>query len=518
MKLSLRIKAAYGIVGIADQCLYFLFGTFFLFFTTTIVGLDPGIAGIIAALGAVWDAVSSAIIGFISDHCESRFGKRRIFIMCASLPVAIVTTLLFTAIEASMPVKIIYYTVMALLFWTGFSSFFIPFLAWGAELTEDYNERTRLRSFAYVGNTLGMAVGAVMPSVFVDYLAGLGKTQAQAWQGTAMIISGCVFLSLFVGSFVIKPKYTAEGWNQTNCDSAGTDGGKIEDGDGLQYGNCKNQHKRAEKQYFFMKDLCLALIELFKSFFEILKLRTLRCIVYASILYLAANTIFVADRLYFYTYNMGLSATGISLLMAIEPFAGMIFVPLLAVTSSSFDKRTQFLVGMSISAACMIGLRFIGTTNFAEAALMLVAFGLGAICYWQLMPAMIYDVCEVDELVNHKQRQGTIVSLQAISESLSEAVGLVLMGNMLKMAGFDGNAAVQSEKALFWIDNAFTLIPGLFMLMSVIMVFRYPITRELFNKVLAAVEKQRRGERTANLEELLEKCTMQKCNKKQSDI
>ncbi|QIB69234.1 MFS transporter [Aminipila butyrica] len=462
MKLSLKIKTAYGVIAIADQCLYFLYGTFFLFFTTTVVGLDPGIAGAIAALGAIWDALSAAVIGFISDHTYSRFGKRRSFILCASIPVAIATTLLFTAIEADMTVKIIYYVCMTLIFWTGFASFFVPFLAWGAELTEDYNERTRLRSFAYVGNTLGMAIGAVLPTIFVDHLLQMGRTQAQAWTGTAAMVAGCVFLSLIIGTFIIKEP--------------------------------SNLEDKEKGEPFSIKGSWIMFQNLVKSFKEIFQLKALRYAVYGSVLYLAANTIFVADRLYFYTYNMGLDAWSITVLMAIEPFAGMLFVPILIITGKKLDKRSQYLLGMSLCALSMLVLRLVGTTNFLEAAFMLVAFGLGAICYWQLMPAMIYDVCEVDELASGKQRQGTIVSLQAMAESISEAIGLLLLGNMLQWAGFDGNAAVQQPTALLWVENAFTLIPGIFMFLSVYAIYKYPITRKSFNRVLTAVEKKRAGE------------------------
>jgi hypothetical protein len=45
-------------------------------------------------------------------------------------------------------------------------------------------------------------------------------------------------------------------------------------------------------------------------------------------------------------------------------------------------------------------------------------FTIGNTCYWQLMPAMIYDVCEVDELASGKKRSGEVVSLQALSESV----------------------------------------------------------------------------------------------------
>ena len=191
---------------------------------------------------------------------------------------------------------------------------------------------------------------------------------------------------------------------------------------------------------------------------------------------------------------MDLSAGAITALMAIGTFTGMIFVPILAVTSKKLDKRSQYLIGMTICAVCMLASRFIGITNFLEGAIMLIAFGLGSICYWQLMPAMIYDVCELDELVSGQQRQGTMVSLQALSESVSEAVGLFLLGNMLQFAGFNAEAGVQSQSALFWVDNAFTFIPAIFMFISIIMVYKYPITKSKFNEILAMLQKKRTGE------------------------
>ena len=80
---------------------------------------------------------------------------------------------------------------------------------------------------------------------------------------------------------------------------------------------------------------------------------TFNCLVVAAVTYLIANTIFVADRLYYYTYNMGLSGAQISILMAVEPFAGFIFLPILSVLSKKYDKRTQFVVGMGICGALL---------------------------------------------------------------------------------------------------------------------------------------------------------------------
>ncbi|MGP1569643.1 MAG: MFS transporter [Eubacteriales bacterium] len=464
MKLSLRTKTAYGLMSIADQCLYFMFGTFFLFFTTTVVGLAPTVAGFIAAFGAVWDSICSAFIGHISDNIRCGFGKRRIFILLAAIPMGIVTVLLFTQISGSACIKNTYYFVMTLLFWTGFSSFFIPLLAWGAELSEDYGERVKLRGFAYAGNTFGMAVGVVLPSVLVEKFEMSGSTTGQAWQFTAVLVAAIVVFVLMAGSLAIKSKGEI-----TQVVSKGSE-------------------------------------STLKSFVTLKKLMPFNFLLISAVAYLIANTVFVADRLYYYTYNMGLSGVQISILMAVEPFAGFIFLPIMSYFSSRYDKRTQFVVGMSICGITMVLLHIIGVTTFFSASLMLVAFGLGAVCYWQMMPAMFYDICELDELVNGVQRQGAIVSFQAISESLSEALGLFMLGQMLKFSGFNGEVQLQSELTLDWLKNGFMLIPGIFMLISAFMVYKYPITAKVFEDILEAVTKKRKGEKDVDVSYIFKVC------------
>mgnify|MGYP002287228785 CR=1 FL=1 len=55
-------------------------------------------------------------------------------------------------------------------------------------------------------------------------------------------------------------------------------------------------------------------------------------------------------------------------------------------------------------------------------------------------------------------------------------------------------SAVQPETALTWVSNSFTLIPGIFMLLVVLMMTKYPINRDNFNRVLAALNRRKAGE------------------------
>ena len=121
MKLSFKTKLSYGVGAICDNAMYMLAGTYLLLFLTTVAGISPAIAGTISAEGSGWEALCAPVVGFKSDRAVSRFGRRKPFMLAAAFPVAIVTSLLFTAIDASQPVKVIYYIAMVLIYWTCFS-------------------------------------------------------------------------------------------------------------------------------------------------------------------------------------------------------------------------------------------------------------------------------------------------------------------------------------------------------------------------------------------------------------
>lgn len=476
MKLSFKTKIAYGLAGVGDSTLYNLAGTFLLFFLSTIVGLDPGIAGTIAAIGSIWETIWGAVVGYISDNAKSRYGKRKPFLMIAAFPLAIVTTLLFTTIDASDGFRAFYYGLMLILFWTGFSTFFVPYLAWGAELTQDYDERTVLRGYTYVFNNLGMAIGMILPTVIVDVLVRWGRSETQGWQMMALFCGLCSALTIFFGAIGIKDRFELEYAEKGN----------------------KSRKKKADCPSSDLKTkvrtVLSAVLDMLRNYGQILKMRTIRYILAASIFYLIAYAVFCADRMYFFTYNMELSSGKITFVMALMTFSSTAFVPVILTASRRFDKRTLFIAGMGLCTAVMGAFGFTGVPSMTAVCIFSIAYCIGSICYWQLIPAMIYDVCEVDQLVNNKQRAGLVISLQSLSESIANAMGLQLLGLVLKFAGFQGDAIAQGETTLFWTHMAFTIIPAFFMLLSILMMIQYPVTKKMYNKVLEALEKRKNGE------------------------
>jgi len=475
MAMKKRFKWLYGIASIGEAGLYGIIGTFALFFLTTVVGINPAIAGTITAIGAVWETVCGAVIGYVSDNTYTKYGKRKPFILAASIPLMVFTALFFTCIYSQSGLLPVYYGFMLVMFWTCFSTFYVPYLAWGAELTQDYDERTALRGYAYFFSTIGMAIGLVLPNITVELLMDRGMSIETGWAVTGISCGIICGLTIFIGAAGIKDRYEIS----------------------YSAGRSENTKNKKEKKSLSTSDIINSLISNIKNmivnYLQILKMKTARCIIGASICYLIAYAMFCSVRMYYFTYNMGLSSGVITVIMLFLTFAAVAFVPLIWALCKRFDKRTAFIIGMCICAILMGGLGFVGIDSVFDIIVFTVAYSIGSIAYWQLVPSMIYDVCEVDELVNNKRRGGLVISLQSLSESIANAVGLQLVGLILNFSGFDGSVAIQSKSALTCINMTFSVLPAVFMALSIICIIKYPVSKKVYLKVVDAIKIRAEG-------------------------
>lgn len=461
MKLRFRTKLSYGIGGIADNAMYTMAGTFLLFFLTSVAGIRPAAAGTIVAVGSIWEVLCGPVTGFLSDTTQSRYGKRKPFLLIAAFPVAVATSLLFTAIGASYGLRLVYYLVMTLLFWQAFATFFVPYMTWGSDLTEDYHERTVLRSYAYVFNQVGMALGMVLPTAFVDMMMEMGKSKEVSWTMTGVFVGGCSAAALLICALTIHE--TDDPTFQRTKDSG---------------------------PHFSLHQIT----DMFREYGEIIRLRPIQFIIGASLLYLIANTLFSSDRIYFFTYNLGLSAGQISLLMLLITVAGIALAPVVAFLCGFSDKKLVLMAGVGGTGVLLCAGRFLAPETFGANCVICIIYTIGNTCYWQLMPSMIYDVCEAEELASGTKHSGQVISLQALSESLSTAVASQILGIILQVAGFSEGAAAQSATSLTWISHCYTLLPGICMVLVAVIIFFHPINKASFGRILDALERRKCGE------------------------
>ena len=121
-------------------------------------GQDLGVSlvavGTVLLLSRIFDAVSDPLIGWLSDRTQSRWGRRRVW-MAASVPILMLAV--YKLFMPQPPVTAIYLLTWLTVLWLGWTMLFIPYYAWGAELSPHYHQRTRITGWRA---WLGMAANA----------------------------------------------------------------------------------------------------------------------------------------------------------------------------------------------------------------------------------------------------------------------------------------------------------------------------------------------------------------------
>ncbi len=147
-KLPLSQKVIFGIGMLGNQ----MFPAALSIFMVVLVqglGMSPILWGLLFFLPRLLDALTDPIMGFITDNTNSRWGRRRPYIFIG----AIIAGLSYIAMwqvypENSELYNFSYFLAMSLIFYIGLTIFATPYIAMGYEMSNDYNERTRLMATA----------------------------------------------------------------------------------------------------------------------------------------------------------------------------------------------------------------------------------------------------------------------------------------------------------------------------------------------------------------------------------
>ena len=170
-RLSLRIKLLYGIGQVAEGLKNGAFGVFLLFYYSQVLGLSAALAGFAVGIALVFDAITDPLAGSISDRFKSRFGRRHPFIYASVVPLAVGFYLLFAPPEGLGQWGLFAWLLgFAVMTRASMTLFHVPHLSLGAELSEDYTERTTVVGFRYFFSTLGalLAVAAGFGFYFAE--------------------------------------------------------------------------------------------------------------------------------------------------------------------------------------------------------------------------------------------------------------------------------------------------------------------------------------------------------------
>ncbi len=440
-------RFAYGCGDFGCNIIYTAMSAFLLFYYTDYAGVSALAVGTIMMVSRLLDGISDIIMGVIVDRTKSRFGKARPWILRMCIPFAVSGVLLFSVPTgwAQTP-KLVYvfitYNLVSTIIYTAIN---VPYSALNALMTQDPYERSVLSIFR---NLLATA-GTLIINTFTLPLVEKFGNDASAWTKTF-----CVFGLLAVAAFLCNFFGTKE-----RVKPASAENGVAEDVPFAQGIKALFQNK-----YWIMMTAMLAL------FFLMYSVNGGATVYYAKDI--------LGDR------NLVSTINGI---FNIVQICGMFFVAMLV---KRYGKRNVFTVGLVFDIIGMFVLNFSGGM-MPMIVISSVIRGIGNACGGATMWAMVSDTIDYDEWKTGYRTEGLVNSACSFGYKIGNGIGSALLGVILELGGYVGDAAVQTASALVSIKVCFVWIPIAVYMIGIIIMKFWQLDKE-FPQILADLEKRRK--------------------------
>jgi glycoside/pentoside/hexuronide:cation symporter, GPH family len=448
MKLPRRTKIIFGLGDWGPTTAGTAFMFFFAFFLTDVAGLPPAYAMVVLLIGGLWDAINDPLVGLLADRVHTRWGRRRPFFLFGAAPFALALIALWWVPPWSAPLaKMIYYVVAYLVWDTIFTLVSVPYQALTPELTEDYDERTRLNGYRMVVST----AGGLLAAVAVPYVVGLFPQPQTGYLLMAAIfgVLGAIpYLLLFFGiheRFADRP--IAQG-------SSGP----------RQWG--------------------ATILSIFRN-------RPFR---YAAGIYLGSwVTVSLVAALfqYYLTYPMRMPDQ-VEIVLGLLQLSALIFTAAAVWLATRRGKPQTYVVGAVWLTVILLSLTFL-PPNVQMVVFALAIFAGFGVAIIQVTPwSMVPDVMEVDELTTGQRREATHYGVLTFAQKGGTALALALMQAVLALTGYTAGAQ-QPPSALLAIRLMIGPVPAVILGISALLALRYPLTREGFAAIRTQLAERRRA-------------------------
>ena len=462
---SLTRKIGYGFGDMASSMFWKVFSYYLPFFYANIFGINLIDTGILLLVTRIWDAVSDPMMGIIADRTKTRWGKYRPYLLWVAAPFSICGILLFTTPDWGYGAKLIWAYVTYILMMTVYTGINVPYGAMLGVMTEDSKEKTVFSSFrmffAYGGSFIALFAWEPLCNLFADKF---GFTPQTSWQFTMSAIAACCFV-LFLLCF----KLTREVVATTSTASLGKD--------------LKALVTNGPWWLLNGASLCYNLFNTVRG---------------ATVAFFFADIIGGEQHIFVFSISL-LFYSG--LFLGVGEVANMVGVVLAGPITSKIGKKTTFLfVDLALIVLSVIFFTLSPTTN-GGLLLMLLLQVLISVLTGVMSPlvwSMYADVADYSELRNGTASTGLIFSSASMAQKFGGAIGGAAVMWLLKGCGYiertDASDLVsQPDSAISCLWMLMTFIPAAVALLSLVIVWFYPLNSKRMEEIGIELHKQRHG-------------------------
>lgn len=408
-KLSPKIKIGYGIGTLSYGIPFQLVSACFVFYATMVLGISGALTGLLVSVSTIWDAVTDPVMGYISDHTNNKIflGRRLFYVLIGAVGLALCTLLLWQ-VSPELPyiTKAMLLGSLLILLKTFSTVYTTPYMALGAELSSDYDERTAVQSyrtaFFFLGfmfpTILGMAVFFRPTPEFAD-----GQLNPQAYASLAIVTAALTLVSAAV------------------CIAL------------------TNRHQPPFTPPVKRKNV---IVGIFKETAEALKCNDFRNVSLGLLFVNMAMSIVGAIGMHIFTYTFGLRSGQIAIVFGALFIMALVAQPVWLYIANKYEKKTALkaclIINIGVTALFFVYVlanawvtaHFIAILPLA----MLTGFSMGGSI--ALPYSMITDTIDKDAYYSGTRKEGVFYGCATFMFKLSQSLAAVFAGTMLDVIGF----------------------------------------------------------------------------------
>lgn len=425
--LPKRVLLAYGLPGLPLAVLGLPLFIYLPTFYAEGVGIDLATVGLVLLFARLWDVVTDPIVGALSDRTGGRFGRRRPWVL-GSLPLLCLSIwFLFVPSESAGVGHLLIWSMLLYLAWTTLQ---LPHAAWGAELSTDYHERSRITGTREALVIIGTLLAAAAPVL-------LGSKGSEA--GLAEVLR-----ALAIGLIVALP-LTALLAAAITPDPPSP--------------------RRSSGQPW--TDL------LYSGYRALAQNKAFLRLILAYLLNGIANGLPATLFLLFVGHVLVLPDK-VGELLFIYFACAIVGIPLWVWASGRLDKHRAWLVAMAGNCLIFAWAPFLGAGDYVPFLTICVLSGLCLGADLALPPSMQADVVDLDRAEGSARRTGLYFAFWGMATKLALALAVGITFPALDFAGFDASAgAVNDEGGLLVLALLYGALPIAFKVAAMVLMARF---------------------------------------------
>lgn len=403
------------------------------------LGVPLAAVGLAIAASRLLDVVTDPLIGIASDRLGFAWGRRKPWIVIGTPLFAVSLWQLFVPGDTASVASLL---VWSALLYLGFTMIDLPHKAWGAELSSDYDERSRITSWREGISAAGQV--ALLAALVVWGARGVSDAANQL-RGIAVVV--VIALPLLVAAAVLTvPEGKPEGFVH-------------------------------ERRSFISGLRLVAANPAFR--------RMIGCVV------LFVTGIAIQGTLHRLVLADVMTEEGrFPLMLLIENLATLAAVPLWLRISLVTGKHRALAAAALWLAAFSVPLVFLREGDTTVLILLIAIRGSSFASILFLSNSIAADVIDLDTLASGEQRSGLYFAVWGMTTKLSLALG-VLLGTALPAAfGYDPTSLAASPAVQARLMAIYGGVPALLMGIGALFLRRFPVTRARHAAVRAELARR----------------------------